>query len=812
MGSPVFSNVSGFPRIGPARELKFATEGHWRGEVSAEELLEVGRRIRLDNWRLMQDAGIDLIPSNDFSLYDQVLDAVCLVGAVPERYGHSGGPVENDTYFAMARGRQAGGVDVTAMEMTKWFDTNYHYLVPELGPETRFSLSSEKPFAEHAEAMEVLGIDTVPILVGPVSLLLLSKPADGVGEDFDRLSLIEDLVSVYGEVLERLAEQGATWVQFDEPCFVLDRSERELDALRLAYEELAKVQERTRICVKTYFDHAGDAYGVLRDLPIEGVGLDLHRGRHNVELIANQGGLTDQTLFAGIVDGRNVWIADLEHSLDLLEGLRDRAGEIVVSTSCSLLHTPIDIDAETGLDDELRSWMAFAKQKVSEVKTLARGLGEGREAIASELDANDRALEDRRNSHRTRNPMVRGRVAALGEGDARRDGAFADRHEAQRQRIELPLFPTTTIGSYPQTNEIRQARAELRSGEIDEAAYEGRMKGEIERVVRFQEEIGLDVLVHGEPERNDMVQYFAEQMQGYAFTQNAWVQSYGSRYVRPPILYGDVNRPDPMTVEWTLFAQSLSDKPMKGMLTGPVTMLQWSFVRDDQPRSETCEQLALAIRDEVADLEAAGAGMIQIDEAALREGLPLRQSEWKAYLDWAVDAFRLCSSGVRDETQIHTHMCYSEFNDIINAIGAMDADVISIETSRSKMELLDAFRDYRYPNEIGPGVYDIHSPRVPEIGEMTSLLKLARARLADAQIWINPDCGLKTRKAFRPGPCFAGEVVVCVCGVTRDVAQWVCFFGGIALSIIRKPSHSTARIGHRCDFAQRRVGERRRFA
>src|SRR5918996_1457001 len=519
------SNVSGFPRIGPQRELKFATEGYWRGEVSARELVEAGRRIRLDNLRLMQEAGIDLIPSNDFSLYDQVLDAISLVGAVPDRYEHGSGPVDLDTYFAMARGRQEGGVDVTAMEMTKWFDTNYHYIVPEIGPQTRFSLSSQKPFDEHAEAMAELGIDTVPVLVGPVSFLLLSKPADGVREDFDRLSLLEPLIEVYGGVLERLAEQGATWVQFDEPCFVEDRGERELDALRLAYEELAKVQERTRIVVKTYFDHAGDAYGVLRDLPVEGVGLDLHRGRKNVELIANQGGLADQTLFAGIVDGRNVWISDLEHSLDLLEGLRDRVGEL---------------------------------------------------------------------------------VEALTDADSRRESSFEVRTEAQRERLELPLFPTTTIGSYPQTADIRKARAALRSGEIDESEYERRMKAEIERVIGFQEEIGLDLLVHGEPERNDMVQYFAEQMEGYAFTENAWVQSYGSRYVRPPVLFGDVNRANPMTVEWILYAQSLTGRPVKGMLTGPVTMLQWSFVRDDQPRAETCEQLALAIRDEVSDLEQAG--------------------------------------------------------------------------------------------------------------------------------------------------------------------------------------------------------------
>jgi 5-methyltetrahydropteroyltriglutamate--homocysteine methyltransferase len=741
------SNISGFPRIGPARELKFATEGHWRGEVSADELLATGRELRLDNWRFMQSAGIDLIPSNDFSLYDHVLDAICLVGSVPDRYGHESGPVDLDTYFAMARGRQDGGVDVTAMEMTKWFDTNYHYIVPELGPRTEFSLSSEKPFDEHAEAMQELGIDTVPVLVGPVSFLLLSKAADGVPEDFDRLSLLEPLIEVYGEVLERLAEQGATWVQFDEPCFVEDRAERELDGLRLAYEELAKVQERTRIVVKTYFDHAGDAYGVLRDLPVEGVGLDFHRGPKNVELIAEQGGLNDQTLFAGIVDGRNVWVADLEHSLDLLEGLRTHSGELVVSTSCSLLHTPIDLDAETRLDDELRSWMAFAKQKVGEVVTLARGLGEGqgREAIAAELDANDRALEDRRNSHRTRNPLVRERVEALTEADSRRESPFDVRSEAQRGRLDLPLFPTTTIGSYPQTAEIRKARAELRAGDIDETEYEARMKAEIQRVIGFQEEVGLDVLVHGEPERNDMVQYFAEQMEGYAFTENAWVQSYGSRYVRPPILYGDVNRPDPMTVEWILYAQSLTGKPVKGMLTGPVTMLQWSFVRDDQPRGETCEQLALAIRDEVVDLEEAGIGVIQVDEPAIREGLPLRRDRWDEYLKWAVYSFRVATSPVRDETQVHTHMCYSDFGDIMERIQEMDADVLLIEAARSRMELLHDWERTGYDNEIGPGVYDIHSPRVPPTDEMAELLRAAAKVLRAEQLWVNPDCGLKTR-------------------------------------------------------------------
>jgi 5-methyltetrahydropteroyltriglutamate--homocysteine methyltransferase len=754
------SNIAGFPRIGPNRELKFATEGYWRGDVSVDELQATAKRIRRDNWRFMQGAGVDLIPSNDFSLYDHVLDTIALVGAVPERYQHSGGPVDNDTYFAMARGRQKDGIDVTAMEMTKWFDTNYHYIVPELGPDTTFSLSTAKPFDEHAEAMEELGIDTVPVIVGPVSFLLLGKSSDGAPAGFDRLDLIEALLPVYGEVIERLAQQGATWVQLDEPCFVQDRSERELDTLRLAYEELAKVHERTRICVKTYFDHAGDAYGVLRDLPVEGIGLDLHRGGpdldrvmeregpKNIELIADEGGLEDQWLFAGIVDGRNVWINELEHSLDLLGGLRDRCKELVVSTSCSLLHTPLDLDAEPPsevLDHELRSWMAFARQKVGEVVTLANGLAEGREAIADDLDANDRALDDRRGSHRTRNPAVRDRVKALTEDDARRSASFEVRREAQRARLGLPLFPTTTIGSYPQTDEIRQTRMKLRRGEIDESQYEARMRAEIEKVIRFQDDVGLDVLVHGEPERNDMVQYFAEQLEGYATTQNSWVQSYGSRYVRPPIIYGDVSRPDPITTQWIAYAQSRTDRPVKGMLTGPVTMLQWSFVRDDQPRSATCEQIALAIRDEVADLEAGGIKVIQVDEPAIREGLPLRRDRWNEYLEWAVHSFRVATAVVRDETQIHTHMCYSEFRDIMDHISDLDADVLLIWHARSHMELLDYWRSRGYDKDIAPGVYDIHSPRVPAADEMADMLHAAEGALPREQLWVAPDCGLKTR-------------------------------------------------------------------
>jgi 5-methyltetrahydropteroyltriglutamate--homocysteine S-methyltransferase len=752
------SNIAGFPRIGPNRELKFATEGYWRGETSAEQLAQTASEIRRANWKLMQEAGIDLIPSNDFSLYDQVLDAVALVGAVPERYGHSGGQVDLDTYFAMGRGRQEEGVDVTAMEMTKWFDTNYHYIVPELGPDTRFSLSSSKPFDEFTEAQQALGISTVPVLIGPVSFLLLAKPGDGVDEDFDRISLIEPLLGVYGEVIERLAEHGAEWVQLDEPCFVMDRDERELDALRLAYEELSKVHERTRLLVKTYFDHVGDAYAVLRETPIDGIGLDFSgvperaepgpdvvHGRENMGIARDVGRLDGKTLFAGIVDGRNVWINDMHASLEELRNLEEIADEVVVSTSCSLLHTPVDLDVEPDLDDELRSWMAFAKQKVGEVSVLAKGLAEGAEAIETELADNVEALESRSQSKRTQNPEVRERVAAL-EADAdRRDSPFEVRRGAQRAELDLPQFPTTTIGSYPQTAEIRTARAELREGKIDNAEYELRMRAEIERVIGFQEEVGLDVLVHGEPERNDMVQYFAEQMEGYAFTQNAWVQSYGSRCVRPPILYGDVSRPHPMTLEWIEFAQSLTERPVKGMLTGPVTMLQWSFVRDDQPLEETCLQLALAIRDEVHDLADAGVRIIQVDEPAIREGLPLHRENWDEYLEWAVRCFRIATSGVDDAVQIQTHMCYSDFGDIMEQIQAMDADVLLIEAARSRMGLLHEWERTGYQQEIGPGVYDIHSPRVPSAEEMTKLLEAAAKVLRPEQLWVNPDCGLKTR-------------------------------------------------------------------
>ena len=694
----------------------------------------------------MQDAGIDLIPSNDFSYYDQVLDTIALVGAVPERYGWSGGQVDLDTYFAMARGRQTDGVDVTAMEMTKWFDTNYHYIVPELGPGHQVLAVASKPFDEHAEAMEEVGIDTVPVLIGPVSFLLLSKPADGVTERFDPLDLLEPLVEVYGEVIEKLAEQGATWVQFDEPCFVEDRTEKELDALRLAYEELCKVHERPRILVKTYFDHVGDAYGVLRDLPIEGVGLDFTGSVHGPRARPGRprARWTPQRRVHRRPGGARRQVALRRHrrraqrldqpprALARRSGGPARAAPRSWSSrpAARCCTSPIDLDAEPAggdadLDDEMRSWMAFAVQKVGEVATLARGLAEGREAIADELDANDRALDSRRDSHRTRNPRCERGSRRWTRSTTSRDepvrGAPAG---AARPASACPALPRRRR-SAPSRRPTRSARRapKLRKGEIDWLDLRGaRCEAEIERVIRFQEELGLDVLVHGEPERNDMVQYFGEQMEGYVFTENAWVQSYGSRYVRPPIIFGDVLRPGAMTVDWIDYAQSLTEKPVKGMLTGPVTMLEWSFVRDDQPRADTCKQLALAIRDEVADLEKAGIQIIQVDEPAIREGLPLRKERWDEYLSWAVHCFRLSTAVVKDETQIQTHMCYSDFGDIMEHIQEMDADVILIEAARSRMELLHDWEKTGYRNDIGPGVYDIHSPRVPTVDEMVELL------------------------------------------------------------------------------------------
>ncbi len=757
----------GTPRIGPHRELKTALESFWAGKSDENSLLETAAKLRAENWARQKARGINVIPSNDFSFYDHVLDTSVMVGAIPQAYGWKGGAVSLATYFAMARGAEGAsetcahghvhhtGHGVPAQEMTKWFDTNYHYMVPGFAKGQSFALSSTKPIDEYREA-KALGYQTRPVLVGPVTFLKLGKSKDA---SFNPLSLLDGLLPVYIEVLKRLATEGAEWVQLDEPCLVLDLNDDERNALRRAYAAIVQAVPQVRIMLAAYFGALGDNLETALQLPVAGLHLDLARAPEQLG-VALKNAPSNLVLSLGVIDGRNIWRANLPAILDRIEPVAAQRGRdrIQVAPSCSMLHVPIDLDAETALDPDLKSWLAFSLQKMSELATLGTALSQGRDAAAAELAASAAAASARAASPKVHDRKVVERVAAVTPQMASRHSPFAVRAKIQREKFKLPAFPTTTIGSFPQTSEVRKARAAHSKGALDDASYRTFLREETARTIHWQENIGLDVLVHGEFERNDMVQYFGEQLAGFAFTKNGWVQSYGSRCVRPPILFGDVSRPKPMTVEWWQYAQSLTKRPMKGMLTGPVTILNWSFVRDDIPHSASCRQIALAIRDEVLDLEKAGAAMIQIDEAALREGLPLRRSEWKTYLDWAVGSFRLCASGVRDETQIHTHMCYSEFNDIIDAIGAMDADVISIETSRSKMELLDAFKTYAYPNEIGPGVYDIHSPRVPEVGEMTELLKLARRRLADEQLWINPDCGLKTRKWEEVAPALANMV------------------------------------------------------
>ncbi|MDQ2816581.1 MAG: 5-methyltetrahydropteroyltriglutamate--homocysteine S-methyltransferase [Candidatus Eremiobacteraeota bacterium] len=730
----------GFPRIGRNRELKKALERFWKGEISAETLHEAGRRLRAENWKLQSRAGMDFVPVGDFSYYDQVLDVCALVGAVPSRYRFGGDDVDSATYFAMARGTDA----LPAMEMTKWFDTNYHYIVPEFGPEDKFALSSTKIFAETQEALG-LHLRPKPVIVGPLSFLWLGKERSARSSGFTRLDLLDRLLPVYEEALRRMAALGVEWVQLDEPALAVGLEPRWLQALGDAYERLARA-DGPKIMLATYFGSVADNAAQLSALPVGGLHFDLVRAPQQLDAFLDQP-LGAKVLSLGVVDGRNVWRTDLSQALETLERARAKLGDRVwVAPSCSLLHCPLDLELESALDEEVRSWMAFGVQKLQEVADLKRACDEGRAAIADSIGASERARRTRAASARSKNPAVRQRLARLADEPARRRSGFAQRCQAQRRRLNLPMFPTTTIGSFPQTSTIREARLRFRQGSLSAADYERTIKAEIEHAVREQERIGLDVLVHGEAERNDMVEYFGEQLAGFAFTSHGWVQSYGSRYVKPPIIYGDVFRPKPMTVAWSSFAQSLTDRPMKGMLTGPVTLLQWSFVRDDQPRSETAMQIALAIRDEVADLEHAGIKVIQIDEPAIREGLPLARKDWNEYLGWAIRAFRVASSGVDDATQIHTHMCYSEFNDILASIARMDADVITIECSRSQMELLDAFGEFRYPNEIGPGVYDIHSPRIPSAAEVLALLEKAATVVPAGQLWVNPDCGLKTRR------------------------------------------------------------------
>ncbi|PPS00608.1 hypothetical protein GOBAR_AA20050 [Gossypium barbadense] len=742
------SHIVGYPRMGPKRELKFALESFWDKKSSAEDLKKVAADLRSSIWKQMSGAGIKYIPSNTFSYYDQVLDTTSMLGAVPPRYNWTGGEIGYDTYFSMAR----GNASVPAMEMTKWFDTNYHFIVPELGPDVKFSYASHKAVDEFKEA-KALGVDTVPVLIGPVSYLLLSKPTKGVEKTFSLLSLLPKIIPIYKEVISELKAAGASWIQFDEPTLVLDLDSQQLQAFTAAYADLESALSGLNVLIETYFaDLTPEAYKTLIGLKgVTAYGLDLVRGTQTTDLVKKDFP-KGKYLFAGVVDGRNIWANDLASSLSTLQALEAVVGKdkLVVSTSCSLLHTAVDLVNETKLDDEIKSWLAFAAQKVVEVNALAKALaGQKDEAFFS---SNAAAQASRKSSPRVTNAAVQKAADALKGSDHRRATNVSARLDAQQKKLNLPILPTTTIGSFPQTVELRRVRREFKANKISEDDYVKAIKEEIKKVVNLQEELDIDVLVHGEPEasilqRNDMVEYFGEQLSGFAFTVNGWVQSYGSRCVKPPIIYGDVSRPKAMTVFWSSTAQSMTKRPMKGMLTGPVTILNWSFVRNDQPRFETCYQIALAIKDEVEDLEKAGINVIQIDEAALREGLPLRKSEHAFYLKWAVHSFRITNCGVKDTTQIHTHMCYSNFNDIIHSIIDMDADVITIENSRSDEKLLSVFREgVKYGAGIGPGVYDIHSPRIPSTEEIADRINKMLAVLETNILWVNPDCGLKTRK------------------------------------------------------------------
>ncbi|WP_119842667.1 5-methyltetrahydropteroyltriglutamate--homocysteine S-methyltransferase [Salinibacter ruber] len=750
----------GYPRIGAHRELKRAVEGYWKGDLTKDELRDSAQALRESHWATQQELGLDVVPSNDFSYYDQVLDACAMVGAVPERFPWDGTEVDLDTYFAMARGLQEKDLEgeesgVQAMEMTKWFDTNYHYIVPEFSHDTTFSLSSTKVIDEYEEA-KAQGVDTRPVVIGPVSFLLLGKTQ---ADDLDALDLLDDLLPVYAEVLQELADAGCEAVQLDEPNLVLDLSDAERAALDQAYEALADAAD-IELHVATYFGGLEDNLPTALDLPIDVLHLDLTRGDEQLDEALDHGVPDDLALSLGVIDGRNVWRADLDALLGTVETAIDALGtdRVLVGPSCSLLHVPVDLDTEPGLSDEMKTWFAFATQKIEEIVALAERADGHEDATEALFEKSRRAHAARAESDWINDAAVQDRVAGIDASMTERDSPHSSRSPLQREALDLPTLPTTTIGSFPQTDDMRRMRAQYKKDEISKDEYEDFIEEQIADTIAAQEEIGLDVLVHGEPERGDMVEHFGRQLDGFLFTENGWVQSYGTRCVRPPIIAGDVSRPEPMTTRWLSYANDQTDTPVKGMLTGPVTMLQWSFVRDDQSRAETCRQIALAIRDEVLDLEDVGIQAIQIDEPAFREGLPLREYQWDDYLDWAVECFRLASSGVRDETQIHTHMCYSEFNDIIEAIADMDADVISVEASRSKMELLDSFDAFDYPNEIGPGVYDIHSPRVPSVEEMEELIRTALDALEPSQMWVNPDCGLKTRRWVEVQPSLENMV------------------------------------------------------
>ena len=730
----------GMPRIGPRREMKRAIEGYWAGTIDGAALAETARLTRARGWREQAQAGIEDIPSNDFTLYDQVLDTTCLVGAIPPRFGLEGDVVDADSYFSLARGRTEAGRVVAPLEMTKWFDTNYHYLVPELDPGTEFALSSTKPVDEFREALG-LGYVTRPVLVGPVTYLLLSK---ATVPGFSPLELLPTLLPVYTEVLRRLAAAGASWVQLDEPCLGTDLDADARDAFTLAYRTLA-AEPSPKLLLATYFSGLGDNLELAVSLPVAGLHVDLVRDPAQLLTLVDRLD-PESVLSAGVIDGRNVWRSDLRRSIEFLGPAHERLGDrLWVSPSCSLQHVPHDLSSESELG-QLRGWLAFARQKLDETATIARALVEGLSAVADALEASDSAVDSRRRSPLIHRPGVGRRVRALSPADAIRHSPYEKRRDIQRHALALPLLPTTTIGSFPQTPEIRAARARHATGKLSDDGYRQFCENEIAHVIAQQELLGLDVLVHGEPERNDMVQYFGERLDGFACTESGWVQSYGTRYVRPPILYGDVARPAPITVSWARYAQSLTASPVKGMLTGPVTILQWSFVRDDQPRSESCRQIALAVRDEVTDLEAAGIRIIQVDEPALREGLPLRHGERAAYLAWSTECFKVATAAVADGTQIHTHMCYAEFGDIMDAVVALDVDVISIEAARSQMDIVNDLAAVDYRSDVGLGVYDIHSPTVPSEDEITHFIEQALKVLPPDRLWVNPDCGLKTRR------------------------------------------------------------------
>ncbi|MFM0031440.1 5-methyltetrahydropteroyltriglutamate--homocysteine S-methyltransferase [Paraburkholderia madseniana] len=729
----------GFPRIGAKRELKFAQEHYWKGQSSRDELKGLGAQLRQHHWE--NQSGLDQVPVGDFSFYDQVLDTSFMLGNIPERVrGFEGDALDN--YFRVARGRSVHdstcSCGVQAGEMTKWFDTNYHYIVPEFSAATEFSLDASRLVDQLAQA-RALGVKAKPVIIGPVTYLWLGKAKD----DSDKLALLPRLLPVYAALLEQLAAQGVEWVQIDEPALVTELEPAWQHAFVTAYDALKTT--RVKLLLATYFGELRDNLAFACGLPVQGLHVDAVNGRGEVEQVVARMP-ADKILSLGVINGRNIWKTDLSAVLEWLTPIHQTLqARLWIAPSCSLLHVPVDLNSEQKLDHEIRSWLAFALQKLDELKVIAKALNDGRESVQAALAENQAAIQSRRTSPRVHNPAVKAAIAKIDAALGRRASAYPQRAARQAALLNLPAYPTTTIGSFPQTAEIRQARSQFKRGELDEAGYKTVMQHEIARSVQEQEALGLDVLVHGEAERNDMVEYFGEQLDGYAFSQFGWVQSYGSRCVKPPILFGDISRPKAMTVEWIRYAQSQTAKPMKGMLTGPVTILNWSFVRDDQPRSVSCYQLALAIREEVLDLEKAGVRVIQIDEAALREGLPLRKSQWNDYLQWAVESFRITANGVQDETQIHTHMCYSEFNDIIASIADMDADVITIETSRSDMELLDAFDNFNYPNEIGPGVYDIHSPNIPSQEHIVNLMRKAAERIPAERLWVNPDCGLKTR-------------------------------------------------------------------